>query len=129
LPDFSCRPSAGSRAEGIATIQVKARSGPRPPAYIARAVHVAAERKAECLVVQLDTPGGLLDSTKEIVDTFYASPLPVVVYVAPSGANAGSAGVFITMAADCRGDGAQYRASVLRIPFPWDPAARKRVTT
>ncbi len=100
IAGFLLQIAAGLRAEGIATIQVKGPIGPATATYIARAVHVAAERKAECLVVQLDTPGGLLDSTKEIVDTFYASPLPVVVYVAPSGANAGSAGVFITMAAD-----------------------------
>jgi len=52
------------------------------------------------LVLQLDTPGGLLDSTKQIVQAFYGSKVPVVVYVAPAGANAGSAGCFITLAAD-----------------------------
>lgn len=50
--------------------------------------------------MRLDTPGGLLDSTKEIVLAIYASRVPVVVHVAPSGANAGSAGCFITLAAD-----------------------------
>jgi membrane-bound serine protease (ClpP class) len=48
----------------------------------------------------MDTPGGLLQSTKEIVEAFYASRVPTVVYVSPSGAGAGSAGVFITIAAD-----------------------------
>jgi membrane-bound serine protease (ClpP class) len=51
-------------------------------------------------VIQLDTPGGLLESTKEIVQTFYASPVPIVVYVAPAGGTATSAGCFITLAAD-----------------------------
>jgi membrane-bound serine protease (ClpP class) len=92
--------AAGLQAEGVATIHVKGPIGPATASYIARAIDVAGQKKAVCLVLQLDTPGGLLDSTKEIVDTFYASPVPVVVYVAPSGANAGSAGVFITMAAD-----------------------------
>lgn len=54
----------------------------------------------ECLVIQLDTPGGLLDSTQHIVKCFYATPVPIIVYVAPSGANAGSAGCFITLAGD-----------------------------
>ena len=54
----------------------------------------------ECLIIQLDTPGGLLDSASEIVQKFYASKVPIVVYVAPAPARAGSAGVFITMAAD-----------------------------
>jgi membrane-bound serine protease (ClpP class) len=92
--------AAGLQAEGVATIHVKGPIGPATASYIARAIDVAKQEKAVCLVLNLDTPGGLLDSTKEIVDTFYASPVPVVVYVAPSGANAGSAGVFITMAAD-----------------------------
>jgi membrane-bound serine protease (ClpP class) len=54
----------------------------------------------ECLIVRLDTPGGLLESTKRIVQIFYESKVPVIVYVAPTGANAGSAGCFITLAAD-----------------------------
>jgi len=54
---------------------------------------------ALALVVQLDTPGGLLNSTRSMVKSILGSPVPIVVYVAPSGAGAGSAGVFITMAA------------------------------
>ena len=50
-------------------------------------------------MIELDTPGGLLSSARTIVKDLLAAPLPVVVYVAPSGAGAGSAGVFITMAA------------------------------
>ncbi len=53
---------------------------------------------ALALVIQLDTPGGLLSSTKTIVKDILGAPVPVIVYVAPSGAGAGSAGVFITMA-------------------------------
>ena len=61
---------------------------------IARA-HVSGAR---ALVIQLDTPGGLLSSTRSIVKEILGAPLPVLVYVAPSGAGAGSAGVFITLA-------------------------------
>jgi len=66
--------------------------------FIERVLQEAADAGAECLVIQLDTPGGLLDSTQQIVKDIVASPLPVVVYVAPSTARAASAGVFITLA-------------------------------
>jgi membrane-bound serine protease (ClpP class) len=61
---------------------------------------VAGEKKMACLVVELDTPGGLVESTKQIVQAFYASTVPIVVYVAPAGSTATSAGCFITLAAD-----------------------------
>ena len=56
-------------------------------------------QNAQCLIIQLNTPGGLLDSTQKIVQSFLGSPVPVVVYVAPTGATATSAGCFITIAA------------------------------
>lgn len=87
-------------ANQVGSISIDGAIGPATASYIGRAIKVAGERQDECLVIQLDTPGGLLDSTKEIVQSFYQSPVPVVVYVAPSGANAGSAGCFITLAAD-----------------------------
>jgi len=76
--------------------------GPISPAtvdYVDSAVAGAAEQKAAALIVRLDTPGGLLNSTKTIVQTLLGSTVPVIVYVAPSGASATSAGVFVTMAA------------------------------
>jgi membrane-bound serine protease (ClpP class) len=54
---------------------------------------------AKALIIQLDTPGGLLESTRSIVKEMLGSPVPVIVYVAPSGSGAASAGTFITMAA------------------------------
>lgn len=81
-------------------IRIKGAIGPATADYIARATRLAAEREYQCLIIQLDTPGGLLDSTKAIVQTFYASAVPTVVYVAPAGATATSAGTFITLAAD-----------------------------
>lgn len=60
----------------------------------------AAERNAEAVVIQLDTPGGLDLSMRDIVKAMLASEVPVVVYVAPAGSRAGSAGVFMTYAAD-----------------------------
>lgn len=59
----------------------------------------ASEVNATAILFELDTPGGLLSSTEEIVKMFLNSEIPVIVYVAPMGAKAGSAGTFITMAA------------------------------
>ncbi|HRZ46001.1 MAG TPA: nodulation protein NfeD [Candidatus Paceibacterota bacterium] len=89
-----------SRAETVEIAQVSGAIGPATASYIVRAIGHAATTDAQCLIVQLDTPGGLLDSTKEIVQAFYTAPVPTVVYVAPAGAAASSAGCFITLAAD-----------------------------
>lgn len=91
---------AGVAAGKVSLIEINGAIGPAASDYVSRAIEIAATRNASCLVVQLDTPGGLLDSTKQIVQAFYAAKVPVVVYVAPTGANAGSAGCFITLAAD-----------------------------
>ncbi len=68
--------------------------------YIDKAMHTAQENNAAAIVFKLDTPGGTLDSTREIVQSIMASPIPVAIYVSPSGARAGSAGTFITLAAN-----------------------------
>ena len=88
------------RATEAGLIKINGAIGPATASYVSRAIDVAAARHDACLILQLDTPGGLLDSTKDIVQKFYASPVPTVVYVSPSGASAGSAGAFITLAAD-----------------------------
>ena len=88
------------RATEVGLIKIKGAIGPATASYISRGIDVAAARQDACLIIQLDTPGGLLDSTKDIVQRFYASPVPTVVYVSPSGASASSAGAFITLAAD-----------------------------
>ncbi|MBI3603791.1 MAG: nodulation protein NfeD, partial [Nitrospirae bacterium] len=67
--------------------------------YLHDALAFAETNKAQVLIVQLDTPGGLDTSMRLIVKDFTAASLPVVVFVAPSGGRAASAGVFITMAA------------------------------
>ena len=66
--------------------------------YIVDAIEEAHRQGAQCLVIKLDTPGGLLSSTRMIVKKMLASKVPIVVYIAPSGSRAGSAGVFITYA-------------------------------
>ncbi len=59
----------------------------------------AKSEQAQALLIQMDTPGGLLDATRDIVKLFLNTDVPIFVYVSPSGAHAGSAGTFITMAA------------------------------
>lgn len=66
--------------------------------YLQRAITEANQRGAACVVIVLDTPGGLLTSTRQLTKRILASSTPVVVYVAPSGSRAASAGVFITLA-------------------------------
>lgn len=67
--------------------------------YVKRGIEQAENDGAEALIIQLDTPGGLDTSMRDIIQLMVSSRVPVVVYVSPSGARAASAGVFITMAA------------------------------
>ena len=67
--------------------------------FIHESIGRAKANGARALIIQLDTPGGLLGSTRSIVKNLLGAQVPMMVYVAPSGAGAGSAGVFITMAA------------------------------
>jgi membrane-bound serine protease (ClpP class) len=73
---------------------------PASAAWVDEALGDAEQDGAEIVVFRLDTPGGLDDSTREIVKDILAAPMPVVVYVSPNGARAASAGLFITQAAD-----------------------------
>lgn len=75
--------------------------GPVTPAmysYMERGVKTAQERGASAVIITLDTPGGLVETTQEIVQLFRASPIPIIVYISPRGAQAASAGSIITMA-------------------------------
>jgi len=87
-------------AAQVGLIKINGAIGPATASYIARALDAATARGDDCLIIQLDTPGGLVDSASQIVEKFYAAKIPTVVYVAPAPARAGSAGVFLTMAAD-----------------------------
>ena len=72
---------------------------PMSARYLSRGLDAATNDGAQLLIVLLDTPGGLLSSTRDMVETILASDIPVVVYVSPSGAQAASAGSFVTAAA------------------------------
>lgn len=68
--------------------------------YLERGLAVANKQHANAVVIEMNTPGGLLDSMRQTVGAILASPVPVIVYVTPSGSRAGSAGFFILEAAD-----------------------------
>lgn len=73
--------------------------GPVMAKHIGQSIRTAEQDSAACLIIQMDTPGGLLESTQIIIKSILASDVPIVVYISPGGAGAGSAGVFITMSA------------------------------
>ena len=78
-------------------IEVDASINPGTGAYITDAINTAKDMACGVLVMTLDTPGGMLQTTRDIVKAILSAPLPVVVYVYPPGSVAGSAGVFITL--------------------------------
>ena len=84
----------------VVAIQVDGTINPASADFIHNAIEKADREKATCLIIRLNTPGGLLKSTRSIVSDLLVSPVPVIVYVSPGGAHAGSAGVFITLAAN-----------------------------
>jgi membrane-bound serine protease (ClpP class) len=95
-------PAAASvpSAKKIHLIEIDAPITPVVAEYIIKSIDRASKAGAEALIIQLNTPGGLVDSTQQIVMKMMASDVPTVVYVAPSGGRAASAGVFITLAAN-----------------------------
>src|SRR5882762_7585149 len=86
-------------AQTVVSIKIDGSINPVTAQFIHRSIEKAIAEKAECLLIQLNTPGGLLKSTRIIVSDLLESPVPIVVFVSPAGAQAGSAGVFITLAA------------------------------
>ncbi len=83
----------------VHVITVDATINPATADFIGSSILHAKEENAECLIIRLNTPGGLLKSTRVIVSGILSSPVPVIVYVSPSGSQSASAGTFITLAA------------------------------
>jgi membrane-bound serine protease (ClpP class) len=91
--------AAPARAE-VLKIVINDTIHPMTLEYVERALAQAQQENAKAVLIEIDTPGGLLDSTHEIVEKVLASPVPVIIYVTPSGSRAASAGFFILQAAD-----------------------------
>jgi len=87
-------------AQKVISINVNEGINPSTAEFIHLGIEKAQKENAECLIINLNTPGGLLTSTREIVTNIMQSSVPVIVYVSPTGAHAGSAGVFITLSAN-----------------------------
>jgi membrane-bound serine protease (ClpP class) len=87
-------------ASSVVKIRIDDTIQPISDEYIGRAIEQARQTNADAVLIELRTPGGLVDSTRSIIQKMLASPVPVIVYVAPSGGRAASAGFFILQAAD-----------------------------
>ena len=85
---------------GVLRVAVSDMIHPISSEYIDRALAQAARSKDDLVVIELRTPGGLIDSTRTIVEKIMTSPIPVVVYVSPAGSTAASAGFFVLESAD-----------------------------
>jgi membrane-bound serine protease (ClpP class) len=91
--------SARSESGPVIVAEVKGAIGVGTGYYINDALAVAAKEKAQLVILKIDTPGGLVSATREIIQSILASPVPFAVYVSPSGARAASAGTYIAYAA------------------------------
>jgi len=88
---------AAAAATTVHVITIDGGINPAVAAYVSKGIAQASGEGSDAVVLELDTPGGLLTSTKEIVNEVLNAPVPVIVYVSPRGAWAASAGTFITM--------------------------------
>ena len=84
----------------IYLLQLSGIINPITSQYVVGGIEDAEAEEAECLILQLDTPGGLDTSMRDIIRKMLNSPIPIIVYVSPSGGRAASAGVFITLASN-----------------------------
>ncbi len=94
-------PAATAAGQGhINVLEISGIIDPISASYLARGLDKASNEEAHLVILLLDTPGGLLSSTRDMVEELLASEVPVAVYVSPAGAQAASAGTFITAAAN-----------------------------
>jgi len=91
--------SLPAKSENVQVLTINGPISPVTASRLEKALNIAIKEKSECLVIELDTPGGLDTSMRQMTKAMLNSTIPVVVYVSPKGARAASAGVFITLAA------------------------------
>ncbi len=90
-----------AQSEGFAySVELKGEIDPTRKQELERALEDAKDKRARLVILRLDTPGGRVDTSRAMTSDLLAAPLPVVVYVAPDGARAASAGLFLSMAGD-----------------------------
>jgi membrane-bound serine protease (ClpP class) len=100
LTTFTLSAFAGPTSPHVLKIVLNDTIQPITDEYIGRALAEGKNTNAEAVLIQINTPGGLVDSTREIIEKIVDSPVPVIVYVTPSGSRAASAGFFILESAD-----------------------------
>ncbi len=118
-------------ARTVLLIKIDAPITPMIAEFIIKSIDKAAKQNAEALIIEMDTPGGLVESTREIVKKMLASEVPTVVYVAPDGSRAASAGVFITLTANIAAMAPNTRmgsASPVQMEGKMDETMAKKVT-
>jgi membrane-bound serine protease (ClpP class) len=96
-----CAAASDARAQGsprVHVIDMKGAIGIATQRQLGRAIEQALRENSVALIIRLDTPGGLVSATRELIQQMESAPLPIVVYVAPTGARAASAGTFIVYA-------------------------------
>lgn len=89
---------ATAQSSSVLVVDIDGTITPVMANYVERGINLAAEQNRQAVILRMDTPGGLSSSTNEIIQVILGSQVPVVVYVAPQGARAASAGVYITYA-------------------------------
>lgn len=89
-----------SASAEVLRIVVKDTIQPISQEYIGRAITEAGRRNCKAVLIEMNTPGGMVSSTRAIIEKISTSPVPVIVYVTPTGGHAGSAGIFILESAD-----------------------------
>jgi len=97
---LSARAASNESTPTVVLLSVDGTVNPALADYIVKGIQQAEEKKAACVIIRMDTPGGVVTTTKTIIKAMVNAKVPVVVYVAPSGSSASSAGALITVAAD-----------------------------
>jgi membrane-bound serine protease (ClpP class) len=118
-------------ARTVLLIKIDAPITPMIAEFIIKSIDKAAKQNAEALIIEMDTPGGLVESTREIIKKMLAAEVPTVVYVAPDGSRAASAGVFITLTANIAAMAPNTRmgsASPVQMEGKMDETMAKKVT-
>mgnify|MGYP001256625174 CR=1 FL=1 len=92
--------AASEQKSSVTLLTIKGVIGHATKNYVERGIKYAENKKSGCVIIAIDTPGGLMDSMKDIASTMINADIPVVVYVYPNGSTATSAGFFILMASD-----------------------------
>jgi membrane-bound serine protease (ClpP class) len=122
--------SAAGQQPRVVAVSVDSVVHPITAQVISHAIEQAQREHASVLLVRLNTPGGMLDATREIIEKLVASPVPVVTFVTPSGGRAASAGFFLLEAGDvaAMADGTNTgAASPVTLGQPLDPVMRRKI--